>query len=489
MKKKQTNLVLVTIAIFVATFMTAIEGTIVSTAMPTIIGSLHGISLMNWVFSIYLLTSSIATPIYGKLSDRVGRKPIFIVGIVIFLIGSSLAGLSDSMLTLILARALQGIGAGAIQPMTFTMIADIYPFEKRAKVLGLNGSAWGIASIIAPLLGGYIVQHLSWHWIFFINVPVGLITLLLVIFFFHEDRQAEKAPIDYGGAATLSVVLLSLMLLAQSIGTDSNLLVNGVRLLVAVVAAWLFIRCEKRAKDPLIPLQLFKNHLFLGQNLVAALVSGVLIGFEVYIPMWMQGILGLPASMGGFAVTPSSVMWILGSFLAGKLILKRTAPQIIMGSLTIILIGISILGFLPMGTQFYVFLLVAALLGTGFGITITTTTVTVQNVVAEDELGVATSLNTLSRTLGQTIMMSTFGVIQNALFASGIKSDPRMKLSMLNQLINPETAKQISADLLPELRAVLLNAMHGVYWVGMLLTVIALIVNFWSGRQAQKTTH
>ncbi|HJE15041.1 MAG TPA: MFS transporter, partial [Lapidilactobacillus dextrinicus] len=173
MKKKQTNLVLVTIAIFVATFMTAIEGTIVSTAMPTIIGSLHGISLMNWVFSIYLLTSSIATPIYGKLSDRVGRKPIFIVGIVIFLIGSSLAGLSDSMLTLILARALQGIGAGAIQPMTFTMIADIYPFEKRAKVLGLNGSAWGIASIIAPLLGGYIVQHLSWHWIFFINVPVG----------------------------------------------------------------------------------------------------------------------------------------------------------------------------------------------------------------------------------------------------------------------------------------------------------------------------
>ncbi|WP_125606456.1 MDR family MFS transporter [Lapidilactobacillus bayanensis] len=486
MKKKQTNLALVTIAIFVATFMTAIEGTIVSTAMPTIIGSLHGISMMNWVFSIYLLTSSIATPIYGKLSDRVGRKPIFIVGIVIFLIGSSLAGLSDSMLTLILARALQGIGAGAIQPMTFTMIADIYPFEKRAKVLGLNGSAWGIASIIAPLLGGYIVQHLSWHWIFFINVPVGLITLFLVVFFFHEERHAKKAPIDYGGAATLSVVLLSLMLLAQSIGTDSNLLVNGVRFLIAAGAAWLFIRCERRAQDPLIPLQLFKNHLFLGQNLVAALVSGVLIGFEVYIPMWMQGILGLPASMGGFAVTPSSVMWILGSFMAGKLILKRTAPQIITGSLTIILIGISILGFLPIGTQFYVFLLVAAFLGIGFGVTITTTTVTVQNVVSADEIGVATSLNTLSRTLGQTIMMSTFGVIQNALFARGIESDPRMKLSMLNQLINPETAKQISADLLPELRAVLLNAMHGVYWVGVLLTIIALVINFWSGRQAKQ---
>jgi Arabinose efflux permease len=283
-QKKQTNVALTTAAIFIATFMAAIEGTIVSTAMPTIIGSLNGIALMNWVFSIYLLTSSIATPIYGKLSDRIGRKPVFIVGIVIFLVGSTLAGLSHTMLTLILARALQGIGAGAIQPVTFTMIADIYPYEKRAKVLGLNGSAWGIASIIAPLLGGYIVQHLSWHWIFFINIPVGVITLLLAIFFFHEDREAEKAPIDVWGSATLSVFLLALMLFAQGLGTASNLWLNALWLVLAAVAGWGFVVVEKKATDPLIPLKLFKNNLFLGQNIVAALVSGVLIGFEVYIP-------------------------------------------------------------------------------------------------------------------------------------------------------------------------------------------------------------
>lgn len=164
--KKQTNTTLVTIAIFVATFMTAIEGTIVSTAMPTIVGSLEGLSLMNWVVSIYLLTNAMMTPVYGKLADRVGRKPIFIFGVILFIIGSSLCGVAQNMEQLIIFRAIQGIGAGAIMPIAVTIIADIYPFEKRAKVLGLNGSVWGIAGIIGPLLGGMIIQRLSWHWIF-----------------------------------------------------------------------------------------------------------------------------------------------------------------------------------------------------------------------------------------------------------------------------------------------------------------------------------
>ncbi|WP_261807446.1 MDR family MFS transporter [Lapidilactobacillus luobeiensis] len=482
-KKKETNVVLATIAIFVATFMTAIEGTIVSTAMPTIIGSLNGVSMMSWVFSIYLLTSSISTPIYGKLADRIGRKPVFLVGLVIFLIGSSLAGLSQSMLTLILSRALQGLGAGAIQPVTFTMIADIYPYEKRARVLGLNSSAWGIASIVAPLLGGYIVQHLSWHWIFFINVPVGLITMLLVIFFFQEDRRSAKEPIDIAGSTTLSVLLLALMLFAQGLGSSTKPWLNALWLVLALISGFFFVKAEKKAKDPLIPLALFKNNLFLGQNLVAALVSGVLIGFEVYIPMWMQGILGLPATMGGFAVTPSSVLWILGSFLAGRLLVSQPATRIVSVSLFVITAGIGVLSFLPMGTSFAVFLLVAAFLGFGFGIAITTTMVTAQNVVAENEIGVASAMNTLSRTIGQTLMMSVFGIIQNTLFARGIQGHSQLKLSMLNKLINPETATQIQSDLLPQLRTILLQAMHGVYITGVILAVIAIIVNFWTAHR------
>ena len=191
-KQKKTNVALVTLAIFVATFMSAIEGTIVSTAMPTIIGNLNGIAIMNWVFSIYLLTSALMTPIYGKLSDMIGRKPVFIAGLLIFIIGSSLCGLSQSMGQLIAFRAVQGIGAGAIMPVTSTIIADIYPFEERAKIMGLNGAAWGIAGILGPLLGGFIVDQWSWHWIFYINIPVGLAAVLLVSLFFHEDYTFEK---------------------------------------------------------------------------------------------------------------------------------------------------------------------------------------------------------------------------------------------------------------------------------------------------------
>lgn len=299
-KGRKTNVLLVTIAIFVATFMTAIEGTIVSTAMPTIISNLHGMKLMNWVFSIYLLTNAMMTPIYGKMADRIGRKPIFIFGLALFVIGSSLCGLSNHMGTLIISRAIQGLGAGAIMPVSFTIIADIYPIEKRAKVLGFNGSAWGIASIIAPLLGGFIVDKLTWHWIFFINVPIGIITIGLIWYFLQEEKKTSAEPVDYWGSLWLMAALLSLLYGFQVMGeAKPSVLVLGSMLVIAVVAFYLFIRVEKHAQDPIISLSLFKNRTFVVQNAVAALVSGFLIGFEVYMPMWMQGILGLKASMGG----------------------------------------------------------------------------------------------------------------------------------------------------------------------------------------------
>ncbi|WP_146985864.1 MFS transporter, partial [Lentilactobacillus rapi] len=215
---KQSNVMLVTIALFVATFMAAIEGTIVSTAMPTIVGDLHGVALMNWVFSIFLLTNAIATPIYGKLADSIGRKPMFIGGITIFIFGSVMSGLSHSMLVLIIWRAVQGIGAGSILPISNTIIADIYPLEKRAQVLGLNSSAWGIASVIAPLLGGFIVDQLSWHWIFFINLPIGLIVMILVQLYFHEEKRQTKSKMDVGGTCWLTIMLLAIMYAFQLVG-------------------------------------------------------------------------------------------------------------------------------------------------------------------------------------------------------------------------------------------------------------------------------
>lgn len=281
---KETNVKLVTVSVFVATFMTAIEGTIVSTAMPTIVGSLHGMEIMNWVFSIYLLTNAMLTPIYGKLADKIGRKPVFMIGIIIFILGSSLCGFAQDMLTLIIARAIQGVGAGAILPVALTIIADMYSLDKRAKILGLNSAAWGIASIFGPLAGGFIVDTVGWHWIFFINVPIGLVLLgLISIFLVEPKRERTKMPMDILGSVTLMAVLLTLLLGFQMISDNGFTLVTFSCLSLSVLFFVAFVMIEKRAQDPVIDLHLFNQPTFVLVNLIAALISGFLMGIDVYI--------------------------------------------------------------------------------------------------------------------------------------------------------------------------------------------------------------
>ncbi|MDO1605662.1 MDR family MFS transporter [Lactobacillus sp. YT155] len=474
--KRKTNVKVVTVTVFVATFMTAIEGTIVSTAMPTIIGSLHGVSLMNWVFSIYLLMTALSTPIYGKLADILGRKPVFIFGLVLFTLGSLLCGLSQSMLTLILARVVQGIGAGSIQPIAFTIIADIYPIEKRAKVIGLNGSSWGIASVIAPLLGGFIVEKLSWHWVFMINIPIGIITIGLIWYFLIENVEHKEASIDYKGTILLVMLLLSLMLGLQNL-SSSNILIPIGLFAVTVISLIAFIYVEKRVEDSIIPLSLFKNKTFVIQNLIALLVSGYLIGFEAYLPTWMQGVKGLSASLGGFAVTPSSIMWVIASLWAGTLLKKMAPNKIIYISLVFLFMSVFGLILAPINAPFWYFLLVATISGVGFGLTITTTTVASQSSVTHDEIGVATSFNTLCRTIGQSLMVSIFGIVLNQHMINGVAQNKNYTMDMMNKLIDPQTAGSLPTNLLPGLREILFNGLHGIYIVGFILILMTLLLN------------
>lgn len=475
-KKRETNVLIVTISVFVATFMTAIEGTIVTTAMPTIVGSLHGIEIMNWVFSIYLLTNAMFTPIYGKLADKIGRRSIFIFGTLVFIIGSAMCGFSNTMLTLIISRAIQGIGAGAMMPVALTILADMYSAEKRAKMLGLNSTAWGIASVVGPLTGGVIVDTIGWHWIFFINVPIGLVLIGLVSYYLVEEKQEkDNKKMDIQGSLFLMTMLLTLLLAFQFLSESGfDLKVIGM-LGATILSIFLFIRAEKNAEDPVISLELFSSRIFIVVNLVAALISGFLMAVEVYIPMWMQGVLGYKAGLGGLVLAPLSILWVYGSSLVGRWMVQHSMKTVLLRTLGIALIGGVSLLVIPMKMPFIVFLVISGITGIGVGGTIVATTVQAQNSVEMDQLGVATSFNTLSKTIGQTVMVSVFGLILNTitrteLAKAALTDDP----DIMNKLVNPQTAKLLPENLLLPLREILHQGLWGIYVAGVALVLLAI---------------
>ncbi|MST79872.1 MFS transporter [Lactobacillus equicursoris] len=473
---KKTNVKMVTLAVFITTFMSAIEGTIVSTAMPTIIADLDGLAIMSWVVSIFLLMTAVSTPIYGKLADSIGRRPVFLFGIGMFVVGSALCGLSQSMVQLIIFRMLQGLGSGAIQTAGVTVLADMYPIDKRAKMLGLTSAFWGMASVIAPLLGGFIVQQLSWHWVFMINVPIGLFAFFLVAAYLHEDFAKNNLTMDLKGSISLVVFLLALMLLLQEAEKGLNWTLLAF-LAVAAVSLLVFIKTEKTAEDPIIPFSVLKNREFLAVNLLQLLVSGVVIGFEFYIPTWLQGIDGVSASLAGFAITPSSIMWTAGSFLAGDL-MGRWGTQKFFDVSLFLLLGADLAFILiPTYTPFWVFCLIAIFNGIGFGSVATASQVRAQMVVDDSQVGMATSFNTLMKYLGQTMLMVVYGLTFNALVASGLKKHPSLTSEMMNKIVSPVQAKSLDLAVLAPLREILRSAMRGIYIVSLIALLLSLVFN------------
>ncbi len=474
---KKTNVPIVTLAIFMTTFMTAIEGTIVSTAMPTIVSDLDGLEIMNWVVSIFLLMTAVSTPLYGKLADSIGRKPVFLFGIALFVIGSSLCGLAQNMVELILFRVIQGLGSGAVQPVAITIIADLYTLQKRAKMLGLNSGFWGVASVIAPLLGGFIVQHLSWHWVFYINVPIGIIAFLLVVFCLKEPKHNAKSKLDLQGTIWLVILLLALMFFLQDLGEATNFVIMAILAALVIISVIMFFRSEKRAEDPIMPLSMLKDREFLALNLITLLISGVVIGFEFYIPTWMQGINGTNASIAGFAVTPSSLMWIVGSFLIGGMLgrwgIKKTYDYML---LVLVLADLALI-LVPIYTSFWVFCVIAAFNGIAFGAITTASQVRSQVLVPKEDIGVATSFNTLMKYLGQTMMVSIYGIAFNTMIAQGLNKHPQLNQSMMNKIVSAEKAKTLSVEAIPQLRQILLSGLKAVYVVSLIVIIISLVLN------------
>ena len=442
----------------------SLDQTIVSTAMPRVIADLHGFDRYTWVSTAYLLTSTVMVPIYGKLSDLFGRKPIFLFGVVVFLIGSALSGAAQSMNQLIAFRALQGIGAGALMPIAIAIVGDLFTPRERGKWQGLTGGVWGISAIIGPTLGGWITQNASWRWVFYVNLPIGIAALLVLIFLMPTLRgRAKDVSIDYVGAALLVLGTVPLLLGFTFAGSQYDWLSPQIIGLFAgafvalasfiVYEAWL----ERRGGQPIIEPSLFKNSIFSVSTLVTMIFGMALFGGIFFIPLYVQGVVGSSATSSGLVLTPLMLTSVVGSVVSGQLVsrLGKYKWIAIMGMLVSVA-GVLLLVRLNVNSTNNDVLLAMLVLGLGLGIGMSLYTLIVQNALPT-KIGQSTATLTFFRQIGGTIALAAMGSVMTAAYlpafhgalpAAIIHAVPAQFLTAFNNpqiLLSPTTLAQIQS--------------------------------------------
>src|SRR4051812_7791217 len=386
-------------------FMSALEATVVATAMPTVIAELGGMALYGWVTAGYLLASTISVPLYGKLADLRGRKPWLLVGLALFLAGSMASGLSQSIGTLVLFRVLQGLGAGAMGPLSLTIASDIYSLSERGLIQGLFSAVWGISALIGPLLGGAIVRALSWRWVFYINVPLGLLAAVILVIGFIEDVKPRLARIDWAGAGTLT--LASLLALGSGYGG------RGVLLLPAALAmAALFVLTEKRVAEPLLPLSLFRDRLFWVASLLTIVLGGVMMGTVTYLPLFVQGVLGGTPTRAGASISPMLVGWPIASATVGR-VLARTGFRgpVRLGVVCTAIASVGLAWQIAPHASAIWLGFFTGILGVGMGLAVTSLLIAVQTSVTWERRGVATASSLFFRTMGGALWVGALGSV------------------------------------------------------------------------------
>jgi EmrB/QacA subfamily drug resistance transporter len=438
------------------TFMSALEMTVVSTAMPTAIGDLGGIQIYSWVFAIYMLGATVTGPLYGKLADLYGRKPIFLFGAVLFSFGSLACGYAQTMHQLIVLRGIQGVGAGALGPIALTIVGDIFTLEERGRVQGVFSSVWGVSGLVGPMMGGLIVKVASWRWVFFINVPVGIAAIILITIGLHENIEKRKVELDHLGAIVLSLGIIALLLAAG----------RGVTAWIALPAALVllgaFIVIERRVAEPILPLDLFSQPtigLAVASN---ALLGAMMIAEVTYIPFFVQSVLGGSPTDAGSAVTPMVVTWPIASILGGYLVPRVGFRPFVRIGFSISALGCVLLAlFLTPGSGLAVPRFISSVIGLGLGFASTSLLLAVQTSVPWRRRGVATAGTMFARNIGGTLSVGLMGGILSAYFADRADVSPEIA----SQLLGPEHGRSLAPEVLKSVSSLLERGLGTVFWI------------------------
>lgn len=492
---------LLTVTLMIAMGVVALEGTVVTTALPSIVGELQGLSLYPWVFSVYLLTSTTSVPIYGKLADVYGRKPVFLAGLAVFLLGTLLCGASGSMVQLIAYRAVQGLGAGAVLPLTLTVLSDIYALRERARVQPLTASVWGVLSLTGPAAGAFITEAVSWRWVFWVNVPVCVVTVVLLSIYLRERVQRRKVSVDYAGAALLTLGLIAALLAVLEGGRAIPLDSWGFGALVGT-AILLFAFVERRAPDPVIPFHAFRLRPVAVSNVGNMVIGVTLFGLTSYVPLFAQGVRGESAAGASAVLTPLLLGWSLSALLSGRLYLRAGFRATAITGTGLIALGTAPLALVDATTPQLFVGVPMGLTGVGLGIASPAFLLAPQAAVPWHLRGAITSSTQFARTIGGAVGVALLGSLLNARLRAAIPAavgdasaagTPLTAVaadttadSLISALLNVGTRAALPPEVVRRLSVALADSLHQVYVALFLLALLGLTQVLLFARSGQR---
>lgn len=481
----------IVMSIMLGNFLGGLEATVVGTAMPTIVTDLGGLHFYSWVFSAYMLATAVSMPLFGKFSDLFGKKRMFVWAAGLFLLGSGLSGISGAMWHLVIFRTVQGIGAGGVGIVSMSVIGGLYKPEHRARAMGYVSSVWGISSVIGPILGSFIVTQWGWRWVFYLNLPFGLLAIAMLVSVYHEVERYERRQIDFGGVISLTVAILVLLIAFTQIGKGESILAWDVVIMMIIFLLMMIylIVTERNVREPLLPLRYFSHKILSLANICGFLGGFAIFGIIAYLPLYVQAVRGGTPMDAGLAVMAISVGWSFSSMLSGQVVHRLGEKKVILIGILAMGAGLAFASRLTAESTMLSIEISALLIGIGMGTQTPALLAGVQNSVNPSEMGVATSTHMLARTIGGAIGVSMMGaVLMNSIqvqiryldAAGTLKSLPpalRSKLSDPQELLGTQLARYLHGTDLRLILDAFASALQNVFLTG--LAMVALSLLFW----------